>query len=163
MSGSIVLKEKSLLQSSTPQAPRNRLDSRLYRAGGFRFSDREYLQSVSAPGPGCWAQHKEHRNFIPEAAAQTLWICAIIRACFLCDRWPNSIFQSLEILQNRKKCYALGVYVDVFRVRFLMRSKVRSGWSKLRPLRSLKRFKFRNWNAHIFIRTQGTLDVGGQK
>lgn len=147
MSGSIVLREKSLLQSSTPQAP----------ATGWTAGSVEPAASGSVPvntfsqyllPPRLLSAAQRTQEFIQEAGAQTLWICTIIRACFLRNQWPNSIFQSLEILQNRSKYYVLVASTCLFRVHFLMQSVWGFIW--IYVARSLKMFKLRNWDSPVF-------------
>lgn len=116
---------KKSVTGQYPPGTRNRFDSRLYRAGGFRFSAPEYLQSLSAPGltPECCTMNTE---ILAKKLALRLWVCTVMRACFICNRWPNSIFQSLEILQNRNKHDALGVW---FIACSLLQNKVCLAWS----------------------------------
>lgn len=127
MSGSIVLEEKSRLQSSTSQAPTTGLTAASIESAASGSVTVNASVNICS-GPCCWAQHKEHRNFFfQEAAARAPWMYAVIRACFLRNWGVDSIFQSLEILQSRS---ITPFEFNLFHVRLLMSSKTCTGWSK---------------------------------
>lgn len=119
---------KKSVTGQYPPGTRNRFDSRLYRARGFRFSAPEYLQSLSAPGPTDTERCTKNTDILAKELALRLWACTVIRACLIRHRRPNPVLQSLEILQNRNKH-------DVLRVRFtacfLLQNKVCIAWSGL--------------------------------
>lgn len=42
-------------------------------------------------------------EILAKKRALRLWVRAVIRTFFICNGWPHSLFQSLEISQNRNK------------------------------------------------------------
>lgn len=145
MSGSIVLKEKSRLQSSTSQAPTTGLTAASIESAASGSVTVNGSVNICS-GPCCWAQHKEHRNFFQEAAARAPWMYAVIRACFLCNWGGDSIFQSLETLQSRS---ITPFEYNLFRVRLLMSSKTCIGWSEFMMPTYPNFEKFSRWQSHI--------------
>lgn len=70
----------------------------------------------------------KNTEILAKKLALRLWVCTVIRACFICNQRPNPILQSLEILQNRNKHDVIGVR---FIACFLLQNKVCIAWSGL--------------------------------